>query len=135
MRALAEIWTLPNTLLGVLVGLLARGVPRRIPGRSFLGVAGRGVLAALVRRRGITATTFGSVVVFWRPEEAGKKWLLDHEEVHVRQYRLLGPLFVPLYLLFVPFTGYGDRHPLEAPAYRVGDGRRCEMDTQSRSRP
>lgn len=134
IRILAEAWTLPNSLIGVLVGLLGGGLPRRIPGRSFLGVRARHGIGPLVRRRGVSATTFGSVVLFWRPGGEAEPALLDHEEIHVRQYRFLGPVFLPVYLLFLPFTGFRERHPLEAPAYRRGRSG-SELDTRTHSRP
>lgn len=133
LRILGDIWTLPNSLLGALVGIFALGLPRRIPGRAFLGVRGRCGIGPLVRRRGISATTFGSVVVFWRPGGEADPRLLDHEEVHVRQYRILGPVFLPIYLIFLPFTGYRERHPLEGPAYRRGASG-SELDTRTHSR-
>lgn len=120
LAALGGVWTLPNTVLGVVVGLLAFGWPEQVRGRGILAVRARGGIAPLVRRARISATTFGQVVVFWRPEGAGEPALLDHEAVHVRQYLVLGPFFLPVYLACLPFTGFQERHPLERPAYRAG---------------
>jgi hypothetical protein len=121
-RILGHLWTLPNTLLGLFAGfVLTLGLPRLAPGRGFLRFSsGRGISKAVVRR-GPRATTFGAVVIFWDPAVAGRKDYLAHEGHHVRQYLVLGPLFLPLYLLFLPFTGWRENHPLERPAYRVSD--------------
>jgi hypothetical protein len=121
LNVLGGTWTLPNTALGLLVGVaLTFGRPRRVPGRPFLLFAsGRGISRA-VRRRGPAATTFGQVVVFWEPGAAARSGYLDHEEVHVRQYQVLGPFFLPVYLACLPFTGWRRRHPLERAAYRRG---------------
>jgi hypothetical protein len=120
LKVLGHLWTLPNTMLGMVVGvLLTRGVPRRAAGRGFLVFSsGRGI-SKHVQRAGPGATTFGAVVVFWDPEVADHPGWLDHEAVHVRQYLFLGPLFIPIYLAFLPFTGWRAAHPLEYPAYKV----------------
>ena len=121
MRWFGSMWTAPNTLLGVLVGvLLTHGRPRRIPGQPFTAFAsGRGI-SSFVKRLGPWATTFGEVVVSWEPTAVEDPSFLAHEAWHVGQYRRLGPLFLPIYLACVPFTGWRERHPLERAAYRAG---------------
>ena len=119
---LLHLWTLPNTLLGLFVGLaLTFGTPRRVKGRGFVAFAsGRGI-SKWVLSRGPLATTFGAAVLFWDPSCATDDGILEHEAYHVRQYLLLGPLFLPVYLAFVPFKGWRREHPLEKPAYRASD--------------
>ncbi|MBF6024438.1 hypothetical protein [Lysobacter niastensis] len=109
--ALGAIWTLPNTLIGLLLG--AVGLP--------FGAH------AHWRRRELAlvfhkwpwgpggAITFGNVIVHTGDDldspcvtyahRAGHGAeppivLADHERAHVYQYLVLGPLFLPLYLVF-----------------------------------
>ena len=122
LRILGHVWTLPNTLLGLAVGLgLTFGWPRVVPGHGFLRFAsGRGVSKRVVRA-GPWATTLGAVVIFWNPDAAEREDYLLHEGYHVKQYLALGPFFLPVYLAFLPFTGWREKHPLELPAYRASD--------------
>ena len=97
---LRYVWAGPNTVLGCLVALLAlyRGRLRIVDGvleacgpllefalRFFIPIPG-----------GAAAVTLGHVVLGVDAE------ILDrartHERVHVRQYEVWGPLFVPAYL-------------------------------------
>ena len=111
LRALVHAWTLPNTLLGLLLGALSFQRPRRVGGVLVFDGPVRGFLAALrwFRR---AAITFGHVVLSNRPVEGH---LLHHELHHVWQYERLGPLYIPIYLLVWVFTGYR-RHPFELAA-------------------
>jgi hypothetical protein len=112
--ALGFVWTLPNTLLGLLLGLLTFQRPRLLGGLVVFDRAERG-LTWLLRRIGRSAMTVGYVVLSARPLEGT---LLEHERHHVRQYRRWGPLFIPAYLLLaIPF-GYR-RHPFERAAMRA----------------
>ena len=111
LRVLAYVWTSPNTLLGLLLGLLAFQRPRRTRGILVFDSHVRGSTWALrLFRR--SAITYGHVVLSNRPV-AGS--LLVHELHHVRQYERLGPLYIPLYLLIWLFTGYRG-HPIEEAA-------------------
>ena len=111
LRALMFAWTLPNTLLGLLLGALSFQRPRRVgdilvfdgPTRGFLG------LLQVFRR---AAITFGHVVLSNRPVQ---ERLLAHELHHVRQYERLGPLYIPIYVLIWVFMGYRG-HPFEEAA-------------------
>jgi hypothetical protein len=125
--ALGMLWTLPNSALGLLVGAvgLAFGARLRWQPRE---------LALVVRRwpwgRG-GALTLGNVIVHTGERldvpcrtyahRAGRcieppVSLADHERAHVYQYLLLGPLFLPLYLLcggisvLNPFERAADRY-------------------------
>lgn len=109
--ALGALWTSPNSLLGLLAGLLAMpfGARPRFRERDLalvfhgfpLGPGG--------------ALTLGNVVLCTHADmdalcatyahRAGwcvqpKARLGDHERAHVLQYMALGPLFLPLYFLF-----------------------------------
>jgi hypothetical protein len=123
---LGVLWTLPNSLFGLLLGVigLAFGARMRWQSRE---------LALVVRRwpwgRG-GALTLGNVIVHageWLDtpcltyaHRAGRGVeppvsLADHERAHVYQYMLLGPFFLPLYLLC---GGISVRNPFERAADR-----------------
>lgn len=107
---LGALWTLPNTLLGLLLGAigLAFGAHAHWRRREM----------ALVFHRWPWgpggAITFGNVILHTGDDldspcvtyahRAGHAHeapivLADHERAHVYQYLALGPLFLPLYLL------------------------------------
>jgi hypothetical protein len=114
LELLGFFWTLPNTLLGLGLGLLTFQAPRAHGGAIVFDRAPRG-LTRLLRAMDRTAMTVGFVIVAAVPVEGR---LLEHERHHVRQYMLWGPLFIPVYLvLAVPF-GYR-RHPMERAARRA----------------
>ncbi|HWO70124.1 MAG TPA: hypothetical protein VNP94_05145 [Actinomycetota bacterium] len=113
-RALGFLWTLPNTVLGLVLGLLTFQRPRLVRGVVAFDRAERG-LTWVLRRLDRTAMTVGHVVVSARPLEGA---LLEHELHHVRQYRAWGPLFIPAYLLLAAVFGYR-RHPFERAAMRA----------------
>ena len=111
---LGFIWTSPNTLLGLLLGLLTFQVPRLAHGLVLFDRGPRG-LTALMRRAGRGAMTIGFVVLSSVPVEGH---LLAHERHHVRQYCAWGPLFIPVYLVLAIPYGYR-RHPMERRARRA----------------
>lgn len=111
---LGFLWTSPNTLIGLVLGLLTLQRPRLAHGLILFDRCPRG-LTQLMTRFHRTAMTVGFVVVSASPVEGT---LLEHERHHVRQYGALGPLFLPVYfLLAIPF-GYR-RHPMERRARRA----------------
>jgi hypothetical protein len=114
LELLGFAWTLPNTLLGLVLGALTFQRPRIHGGAIVFDRGPRGVTAVLPRMRR-TAMTVGFVILSSVPVEGR---LLVHERHHVRQFMLLGPLFIPVYFaLGVPF-GYR-RHPMERAARRA----------------
>jgi hypothetical protein len=114
--ALGFVWTLPNTLLGLMLGLLTFQVPRLQDGLVLFDRRARG-LTWLMPAFGRSAMTVGFVILSATPLEGR---LLAHERHHVRQYMAWGPLFIPVYfLLAIPF-GYR-RHPMERRAERAAD--------------
>jgi hypothetical protein len=108
---LGFVWTSPNTLLGLLLGLLTFQVPRRAHGLLLFDREPRGLTWVMLRANR-AAMTLGFVVLSAVPVE-GK--LLAHERWHVRQYSRWGPLFIPVYLLLALVYGYR-RHPMEVRA-------------------
>jgi hypothetical protein len=111
---LGFIWTSPNTLLGLLAGLLTFQRPRIAHGLLLFDRGPRGLTAAMRRMRR-EAMTLGFVVVSARPVEGV---LLAHERWHVHQYCAWGPLFIPVYLGLAVIYGYR-RHPMERAAERA----------------
>lgn len=125
---LGMVWTLPNTLLGLLLGVAGMPLGARPQWRARE--------RALVFRRwpwpwGVGgALTLGNVIIYTGDDlvtpcltyahRAGRSvdstiMLADHERAHVYQYMLLGPLFLPLYLLC---GGVSVRNPFERAADR-----------------
>ena len=102
MRALAYLWVLPNTLLGVpfvLAALLSGGRVQLVEG--VLEVHGR-ALAWLLRRAvplagGAQAMTLGHVIL--GRDAAALDRCRVHEQAHVRQYEAWGPFFLPAYFV------------------------------------
>lgn len=113
MTLVGALWTLPNSVLGVLFALLSGAFPR--PVRGLLLAHGRGGLAdRFLARRGFVAITLGRVVVSVVPLTPR---LLAHESHHARQYEVLGPFFLPVYLWQHARRGYVE-NPLEREAER-----------------
>ncbi len=115
VRLLAYAWTSPNTLLGLVLGALSFQWPRVQEGLLVFDGSARGSLWVIGRVFRRTAVTYGHVVLSNRRLQGR---LLAHELHHVRQYELLGPFYIPLYLAIYVFTGYR-RHPFERAAQRA----------------
>ncbi|MGY3039347.1 hypothetical protein ACVWWQ_000934 [Rhodanobacter sp. TND4EL1] len=126
MLALGVSWTLPNSALGLLIGCL--GVPfgarmrwqrheRAIVIRNWpWGAGGALTLGNVIVHTGRTLDARCHTYA----HRAGRGAeplisLADHERAHVYQYMVLGPLFLPLYLLC---GGISARNPFEAAADR-----------------
>ena len=130
--ALGMCWTLPNTLLGLLAGLIGLAFGARMRWQ-------RCELALVVRHwpwGAGGALTLGNVILhtgerldtacLTYAHRAGRGIelpvsLADHERAHVYQYMLLGPLFLPLYLLC---GGISVRNPFERAADRYAQSGR-----------
>lgn len=107
-------WTLPNTALGLLLGLLSFHLPRLEGGIVVFEGQPRGFLWILARMRR-EAATFGHVVLSAAPLRGA---LRRHELAHVEQYERFGPAYIPVYLALWLVRGYR-RHPLELAAIRA----------------
>jgi hypothetical protein len=122
--ALGMIWTLPNTLLGLLAGLVL------VPFGARLHFA-EGTLAFKRVPRARGALVLGCVILHGgehldaicrtyaarcgtAPATQCVR-LGDHERAHVYQYLLFGPFFLPLYFLC---GGISARNPFERAADR-----------------
>ena len=90
-KLLRYIWASPWSLIGATVGLTFRS--RRIR-RGVLLCEGAGWPRKLGWR--YRAITFGHVILCVGTIDDAT---FEHELVHVRQYEMWGPLFVPIYLI------------------------------------
>jgi hypothetical protein len=111
LTAFGFVWSLPNTLLGLVVGALSFVRPRVVGGIVIFEGPPRGANWVLSRMHR-AAMTLGFVIVSNVPVEGA---ILEHERAHVRQSMALGPFFVPAYLLLAVAFGYR-RHPMERAA-------------------
>jgi hypothetical protein len=114
LTALGFVWTLPNTLLGLVLGALTFQRPHLRGGAVVFDRGPRGV-TWILQRMDRAAMTVGFVIVSAVPVEGS---LLAHERRHIRQYMAWGPLFIPAYALLAIGFGYR-RHPMERAARRA----------------
>jgi hypothetical protein len=99
-RVVSLVWASPNSLLGLIAGtamLCLGGRVRRVQGcAEFSG----GLIGSLIASPAIAcpyrAITLGHVIL--GTDEAGLLAAREHEQVHVRQYELWGPFFLPAYV-------------------------------------
>jgi hypothetical protein len=119
---LGHFWTAPNTLLGLVAGLL--GVPygarpyrcggalafRNMP-RFFGALTLGGVILHAGQSLDATVPTYTARLR--SAARAGRVRLGDHERAHVLQYLALGPLFLLVYLVC---GGVSARNPFERAA-------------------
>ncbi len=111
LTRLGACWAFPNTLIGLGFAFLSLAVPRPRNG-LLVAESNRGLAYLFLTRRGFGAITFGRVVVSAIPVTPD---LLMHEGHHARQYEVLGPFYLPLYLTLHARYGYA-ANPLEQEA-------------------
>jgi hypothetical protein len=112
---LGLVWSLPNTLIGLGFAALSLAMPRARDG-LLVAESNRGLAYWFLTRRGFGAITFGRVVT---SAIAVTPRLLVHESHHARQYEVLGPFFLPVYLFLHARSGYWG-NPLEREAEACG---------------
>ena len=94
------LWTLPNTLLGLLVGVIGFAYPEALTNTAIEMVAYKvGLLQWLMGLNGTNAVTFGNVIIY-RDTSLMSNRITSHEHAHIYQYMCLGILFIPTYILF-----------------------------------
>ncbi len=108
------LWSLPITILGLLLVLFSLAMPR-LKGAMLLCEGDRGLAHLLLTRRGFSAITLGRVVTTVHSINLGL-WM--HELEHARQAEFWGPLYVPAYLYNQVRYGYND-NPFEIAAVQV----------------
>lgn len=124
LDTLGKLWTAPNTLIGILIGMA--GIPFGARPRI-----GNNALQFINYPIGIGALTLGNAVIYARgtaPADCchlyGCEVALEigkHEEAHTRQYQVLGPFFLPVYFAC---GGVSARNPLEQAANAYAQGGR-----------
>lgn len=117
-----RLWASPNTLIGLVFGLLLLpfGARMRVVDGVIEVSAGR---RPPRRRWPFSAITFGHVVLGTHAQELQR--LRAHERVHVRQCERWGPLFLPAYLVAGAWQRMRGRdaywdNPFEVEARRLG---------------
>ena len=111
LTLLGAVWSAPNSLVGLAFALLSGALPRWRDG-LLVATSNRGLAYWFLTRRGFGAITFGRVVTSAIPLTPH---LLMHESHHARQYEVLGPYFLPVYLWLQARHGYV-HNPLEGEA-------------------
>ena len=96
MRALRMLWTLPNTLIGLILGFLSFAWPRWDERGALVFESDRG-FRKLHSRGNYIAITLGNAIVA-NPDPSEET--MRHEFVHVRQYETWGPFFALAYAFF-----------------------------------
>lgn len=96
MQALGMVWTLPNTLVGLVLGLLSFAWPWWHKCGALVFESDRG-FRKLHSKRGYVAITFGHVII---TEPTPDERLMRHEFAHVRQYEKWGPFYMLAYGFF-----------------------------------
>ena len=115
-RILGHLWSLPNTLIGIVFALGGR---IRLDRANRVFVVQDGWMVAIFRRLGYAEMCVGDVVLCAYDLPARSPGVYKHELVHATQARILGPLYLPLTLigytygfLIFPRNGH-DASPLE----------------------
>lgn len=135
-RLLAYAWASPNTLLGLLLGLVASGLGARMRLHSGVaefsgGLPGR-LIEGLPAGLRYSAITFGHVVL--ATSEQAQRAVRAHERAHVRQYEQWGPFFLPAYLLSSAWQLARGRCPYRDNAFeREAFAVECEPASRSAS--
>lgn len=132
-RALGIVWAVPNTLIGTVAGVVGMAFGARVEWsrRDFALVFHRwpwGPGGAITFGNSIlhTGDTLEAECITYEHRAGHMQHppirLGDHERAHVYQYMVLGPLFLPVYLLC---GGVSVRNPFERAADRyalTGEG-------------
>jgi len=130
VKPLSYLWAFPGTCVGLLMIPLATLTGGQLQVVEGVLEAYGGSLSKLLQQPfwfcgPIAAITLGHVVLGCDQETLNKT--RRHERVHVRQYEVWGPFFIPAYLLASCWVGlrggnpYRD-NPFEVEAYAVADG-------------
>ena len=94
-RTLAILWAGPNSLLGLVAGLLTLASGGSVQLRRGVLEFHGGFSTWLLNRLDVVGLTLGHTIL--GTTTAALDFVRDHEHVHVRQYQLWGPLFLPAY--------------------------------------
>ena len=126
IRWLLIAWASPNSIIGLILGVLALlsggGVQLRRGCVEFYGGLVERALGLMLSGGGVAAMTLGHTILGQTP-----KMLLDsrdHEHVHVHQYERWGPFFLPAYfgsslILWMRGRDCYLENPFEVEAYAI----------------
>lgn len=141
-KMLRVFWAAPNTLLGLLIGLVGLCGGGRVQWRGGCVEFHSGVVGWLIRHTPLgestLALTLGHAIL--GQTSATLDLARDHEHIHVRQYERWGPFFLGAYFgssLWLWLTGkrpYRD-NPFEVEAYGLAPTRCDRTDTVFSDRP
>jgi hypothetical protein len=92
-RAVAYLWALPNTVVGLLLAMVAIVTGGSVELRQGVVEARGGLLRRILR--GGAATALGHVILARNAECLERS--RSHELTHVRQFERWGPLLLPAY--------------------------------------
>ncbi len=113
MKFVRYLWASPTTLVGLVVALalLRRGRATLVDGviEAHSPLLGRALYWLTPLAGGAHAITLGHVVI--GRDARALETTRAHERVHVRQYELWGPLFVPVYFAAGLYELARGRHP------------------------
>ena len=128
LKILKYFWTSPNSLLGLTLGGIGCLFGGKCQVRRGCIEFHRGLVAWLLRKTptGPTtlAMTLGHTII--GQTDASLDIARDHEHVHVRQYELWGPFFIPAYLGISAILWLRGKdpymdNPFEIEAYAIAD--------------
>ena len=126
-KVVLYIWTSPNTLIGLLLGLFGLLTQGRVQVREgcleFFGGSVSWLLSRL-GSQGVAAMTLGHTILGQDRETLDL--VRSHEQIHVWQYEKWGVLFIPAYLLSSGCLWLAGKdcyreNPFERQAYRLED--------------
>jgi hypothetical protein len=95
---LGYLWTLPNTVLGVLLAFLGGCRPVAFRHGALWFVAMKYSPWRWWAAQGFAAITFGGVVIMATETVLALPEMVRHEMRHFWQFRILGPFYLPVYL-------------------------------------
>jgi hypothetical protein len=112
MRWLLYLWPLPNTLIGLCIGVCPFLGDRTYTVRRgvfcIYGPAMKRLLELAPIQGGAAAITFGHVILAADREAFDRTF--EHEWIHVRQYCWWGPFFLPAYVVSSIWHGLIGEH-------------------------
>lgn len=113
LRALGYLWSTPTVLLVMPLLLVLWALRQVDPYALDHWQARRGT--ALERWMGWRAAMTLGWVVVWRDTFWLSARLRQHEQRHIEQSLVLGPFYLPVYLMLLVWCGYAE-HPMERAA-------------------
>jgi len=137
MRIFFYIWAFPNSIIGIVIGLIGMISGGKVQlKRGCLEFYGGFVTWILenATTHGVWAMTLGHTII--GQNSYALKIARDHEQVHVRQYERWGPLFIPVYLLCSGYLWLRKKdcyrqNPFEIEAYDISDPHMTRATGQS----